>query len=406
MTEANMEKPRFPYVQIGLLLAAVIGLIFLLTPRPAPIPLGSPIIAYDRPGGSIHLMNLECIYTQEGCKDAQQLLFRSSSDREIIFHHWSPNGKHILFFQGGRWYFPFEGFAQINPKTAQVQSLFTVPLPHDRYTLYYYAALSPDGKRFIFTNHEEPLPRNIYISDIDGTHQRPLISINNRIERVSWSPDGRYMTYEIVDPSLDPSLQNEVFLNALQDETFDMGRVRYTSLWIANVDGTNPHLLAKYAINAVWSPNSSHLLYSASTGQYPLNLNLMSVRPDGSDLKQLTDGAADHSPVWSPDGQTIAYLASPEIPWPYDMETGDLMLMQPDGSNKRKLNTPDLAANMVWSPDSRYMTYLTYVPRYPNLPAYPDDVQLFVTEVQNDQHYQLTFDRRRGKEGINVIWRP
>jgi Tol biopolymer transport system component len=400
------DKKRLPLGQIALLLAVVIGLILFLIPQSPQIPLHTPIIAYDMPGGNIYLMNLDCIHTDEGCNYKRQLLFPAPNSRVINLYRWSPDGKHILFYQAGRWYFKAEGFALIDTETKGVQPLITVPLLEGHYPLYYIAALSRDGKRFIFYNHDEPLPQNIYISNIDGSHQRPILSVNNYIEQISWSPDGRYITYEVIDPALTQLPENVAFLKMLRDDTHEMGRIDYTSLWIANADGTNPHLLANRAINAVWSPDSSHLLYSAYSGQYPMRLHLMSVRPDGSDLMQLTNGIADHSPVWSLNGQTIAYTASPKIMSQYDLAGGDLMLMQPDGSNKRKLTTPGPATKMVWSPDGRYLTYLASVPRYPAYPTIGSETQLFVADVQADQHYQLTFEQNDWNQDITVIWRP
>jgi|SRR5829696_3147 len=68
---------------------------------------------------------------------------------------------------------------------------------------------------------------------------------------------------------------------------------------------------------------------------------IYSIRPDGSDRRQLTTDTRSHSPRWSPDGRLIAFHRA-----------GDIWVMQADGSSAHRITSG--AANDInpsWSPD-------------------------------------------------------
>lgn len=74
-----------------------------------------------------------------------------------------------------------------------------------------------------------------------------------------------------------------------------------------------------------WSPDGEWLTFSAVKQIYK-------VRPDGSDLTQLTFSRENFSPAWSPDGLWIAYDdATPSAP-----EQG-IYIVRPDGADKQWL---------------------------------------------------------------------
>lgn len=375
-----MRERQMPVGQILLLLIAGTVLLLALFRDRQP-PQRSPMIAYNDPSGNMYLLDLTCIQVFEGCKWKRQPLFRPPHFRDVYFHRWTPNGKYILFYWNDYWHRNLEGFFQVNVETKEIQTLFTSRIDHrDPHHLYLLASVSPNGQKFIFSKYDESVPQDLYLSDINGRNQRPILTRSGFIRRLSWSPDGQYITYESIDG-------------------------RHTSLWIANADGTDSRLLANNAIEAVWSPDSSQIIYTLAPNEYEYRSNLMRVRPDGSNLVQLTDGPIDHGAAWSPDGQTIAYIASGEFTYESRSMGGDIVLMQPDGSNKHKVTSSVQNKNLLWSPDNGYLAYLSAIPKYSKIPEIGMEWKLFVLDIENSQHHQLTYEEG-DYEFTSIIWHP
>jgi Tol biopolymer transport system component len=75
--------------------------------------------------------------------------------------------------------------------------------------------------------------------------------------------------------------------------------------------------------------------------------DLYSIRPDGSDRRQLTSDTHSHGPRWSPSGRLIAFHRA-----------GDIWVMKPDGTGVHRVTKGSANdINPTWSPDGGQIAF-------------------------------------------------
>ena len=233
---------------------------------------------------------------------------------------------------------------------------------------------SPDGQHIAFTSKRDG-NRDIYVMDADGENLRNLTQNTDAVVGAPvWSPDGQHIAF-----------------SSNRDGNFD--HYNY-DIYVIDADGENLRNLIQntdYDVGSpVWSPDSQHIAF-----QYDYDIYVMDA--DGENLRNLTQNPDDDlSPVWSPDGQYIAFTSGRFDHFDhFDHYNYDIYVMDADGENPRNLTqNPGTDETPVWSPDGQHIAFQSY--RYGN----PD---IYVMDADGENLRNLT---QNPDDDLSPVWSP
>jgi hypothetical protein len=146
-------------------------------------------------------------------------------------------------------------------------------------------------------------------------------------------------------------------------------------VWVMRANGASQtELIATQANESepAWSPDGQWLAYSSDESGRK-QVHLLNI-PTGhsQQLTFATDGLRSAwSPVWSPDGTRIAFVGKvpsglPETVEFYYKFWHVVMTIRPDGTDPRQLTKSYFAQRPDWTPDSRRILYTNYGESYRN----------------------------------------
>ncbi|MFN8584199.1 MAG: hypothetical protein U0446_02590 [Dehalococcoidia bacterium] len=177
-------------------------------------------------------------------------------------------------------------------------------------------------------------------------------------------------------------------------------------LYIVNSDGSREQRLTGFAkestgvpANLAWSPDGTAIAFTYEQ-------DLWTIRPDGSDLTNLTHSGGVRSFAWSPHGTTIAFEGVRPTGSPYQPQEGILYLIDRDGSNLRILVTlktdPRMVflANPSWSPDGRQIVFAEQAQERDSSGNVSFPEKLYIVTADG------TGSRRFLTEGADPTWSP
>jgi len=186
-------------------------------------------------------------------------------------------------------------------------------------------AWSPDGQQVAFYSEVDGKAADLYVINVDGTGLRQLTDTPVAEGYPSWSPDGSHIAFESHTP----------------DGNFD--------IYVMRADGSQVTRLTDHPSRDVgpsWSPDGTRIVFmSDRDGQF----HLYRMAAGGGPQDQLTQGASDWFPQFSPDGSTLAFHR-----WS-DVHLLDLTSREIRGLTK----APDDGMYPTWSPDGARLAFMS-----------------------------------------------
>jgi|CXWL01.1.fsa_nt_gi Tol biopolymer transport system component len=235
-------------------------------------------------------------------------------------------------------------------------------------------AWSPDGRQVAFARQG-----SVYVMYVDGSGLFPLATIEGQIAvHPRWSPDGEQIAFWAQsDPDISLRIANA---DGSQLRTIFTG----SSTWRSFTDG--------------WSLDGQHIVYAIYGGMHANIAIAMSDRsfttrqwltkPEGDCRSKCQH---DFDPVWSPDGQHIAFVSTRDGDY-------EIYIMKADGTNQTRLtNNVTGEGQLVWSPDGQKIAFICVFD-----PA-PGNREICLVDADGKNYMRLTND---AAYDISPSWSP
>lgn len=178
---------------------------------------------------------------------------------------------------------------------------------------------------------------SLWTAHSDGTHQRPLTTVPSFMP--NWSPDGARVAFDFPD-----------------DTGEHIATIRY--------DGTGQRQLTfGHGIqeDARYSHDGRLLAFDASTllpDDPGFTTDIWVMHTDGSHPRQVTRGGFDVEPVFSPDGQQIAFGRIIKPTDPNEFQPEAIYVVRTDGSDLHEVVPPRAGLeHPAWSPDGSRLVF-------------------------------------------------
>lgn len=216
--------------------------------------------------------------------------------------------------------------------------------------------------KIVFSNDSTKF-KEIYIVDYDGYNLKRLTKDNRLNILPKWIPDSAqimYTSYLYNNPDL-----------------FVIDILKNKRRALSTIQGLNSP--------AAFSPDRRELAATLSRGVYP-NLYILSKK--GAVLRRLTEGKhIDTSPAYSPNGKELAFI-SDRAGYP------QLYIMDLDGANLRRISTKGNCDSPIWSPQGDKIAFTM---------KYDDNFDIFLYNIPRKRVIRLTEGKGNNE---NPSWSP
>ena len=267
----------------------------------------------------------------------------------------------IYYMPSGKWE---RNLWRMDINGANKELVLESPVPMDD------PRLSPDRKQILFTlppwRHGE-----LMVINLDGSGLRKLLANPPRPVNMSgeWSPDGKWIVYEVFDPDLRPSIQ----------------------VYVTDAQGLNSFQIAtdieEDMYGPFWFPDSKRIGFTAS--KRGAKLHWVNADPNAK-AKEMNHRFFANSIRWSPNGKRTIVYGSIEEWGQWELFLGDAPARNLVPFN----NEANLGGRAQWLPDNKHIVGTI------GLEQHDDVVDVAVVNVDTQEVQRLTDDG----QSIFVFW--
>ena len=287
--------------------------------------------------------------------------------------------------------------------------------------------ICPDGSKVLFTfsevnMEEDKYDTQIWLQDLKKKKPRQFTYGKNNSSSPRWAPDGRSFLFTSSRPSED-------------DPKNDKNRKR-PQIYVIPIDGGEARQITNVETGVStpqWSPNGKSIMFTSKVfkgekkkdsdvkiisrikykgdgigfyeGKYT---HIFTVAAKGGKAKQVTDGLYDvASPVWSPDGKTIAFVGNLDDDGDYSYLRYIYTVPAKGGKPKRILNWQGTVGALGFSPCGKHLAFTgREIPDTSKV--WYSNTELWVMPAKGGKPKKLTgdFDRTVSARGGSINWSP
>lgn len=248
---------------LAVLSGAILALATAVAPSRANVPGKNGPILFQRLVGTPSKTCDPCTQVFTVTADGSGLHQLTSGRPFAASPAWAPDGKRVVMEHG-------KGIGLLDLRTGKIRQLTN----HANL----WPSFSPDGRSIVFWQSTASHGESLWIVDANGRHPRYVAHGDGGIYPV-FSPDGS-----------------------------EIAMLRKGALFVVNVDGSGRTPLVKQSFGTAgkldWSPDGSHILF------HDYRDRLFTIKPDGTELKQVARGKRLCAESFSPDGTKLLVLGN------------------------------------------------------------------------------------------------
>jgi TolB protein len=227
----------------------------------------------------------------------------------MLTPHWSPDGSNIIYSseRGRQWGLYLLDFLKMTEKRVFVSKGTNMA-----------GDFFPRGGSVVFSSSKEGTP-DLYILSLRDHELKKLPSTYGIEVSPAVSPDGNTIAF-VSDRGGSP----QIYL--MRSDGSDIRRVTFEG---------------SYNTSPSWSPTGDRIVFSCRRG----NNQICMIKPDGSELIQLTEQGNNEDPSFSPDGRYITFSSDRD-------RTKGIYIMRANGESQKRVSPKGLrSAGPRWSPN-------------------------------------------------------